>query len=473
MAYGVVDYGPMVLLALAATTALRAARPHLVSTVMLRALLSRGVPALSPGGLAAFRFVFGLTLALYVYAQPFPGDVVPPQLQRTDVPLTDWAPIQWLAEHPPIVRAGQWISISSAVLFAIGILPRLFYGVAVAGIVQWLLAFSLQSDSHPFGVLIFPLLCLLAAPWSDAPLVFRFARTTPASTRDPDKRYGYAPWLLSVALGIAWAGAAWAKVREEGPDWILNGTVRYHFVSDASHAPIDWGLTLATMPRIAVALSAGAVLIEALTLSVAFVRMPMLRLAMGVAALSVLSGFYLFQGVLWPAWWVLLLGFLPWHWFNGSASIGGQWHPSKVSRAQLYCLLGLAFQQFFVSAAFIELPPVASRYDMYSKTHASPEDYERENPAIGRRILSEDAGGIRADLTECVSDLTDPIWATLGTLEPGAPPPSTAPLKVCHAEGTTPQRYVLEESRCPFDWNSGGFTCVYRDKLIAALPVSD
>ena len=206
-AYGVVDYGPLVLLALAAATALRAARPHFVSAAALRTLLSRGIPALSPGGLAVFRFVFGLVLALYVYAQPFPVDVVPPDLQRTDVPLADWAPIQWLAEHPPVVRAGQWISIVSASLFAVGILPRLLYGVAVAGIVQWLLPFSLQSDSHPFGVLLLPLLCLLVVPWDDAPPVFRRPGRIPASAGRPDIRYGFAPWLLGMALGVAWAGA--------------------------------------------------------------------------------------------------------------------------------------------------------------------------------------------------------------------------------------------------------------------------
>ena len=471
VAYGVVDYGPLVLLALAAVTALRAARPHVVSAATPRALLSRGIPALSPRGLAVFRFVFGLTLALYVYTQPFPRDVVPPLLQRTDVPLANLGPIQWLAEHPPIVRAGQWIAVAAAVLFAIGIVPRLVYAIAVAGIVQWLLAFSLQSDSHPFGVLLLPLLCLLVVPWGDAPPVFPLPGGTPKSAGGPNKRYGYAPWLLSFALGVAWAGAAWAKVRE-GPGWIFNGTVRYHFVSDSSHAPVDWGLAIAMMPRIAVVLSAGAVLIEALTLPVAFVRMPMLRLTIGVAAMSVLTGFYLFQGILWPAWWLLLLGFLPWHWFDRAANVGGRWRTSSISRGQLFCILGLSLQQILISVAFIELPPLASRYDMYAKTHASPEDYDRENPGIGRRILTEDNRGIRTDLTECASDLSEPIWATLGTLEAGAPLPSTAPLKTCHGD-SAPQRYLLMEDRCFFDWNAGGFYCVYRDKLIATLPVSD
>jgi len=126
-----------------------------------------------------------------------------------------------------------------------------------------------------------------------------------------------------------------------------------------------------------------------------------------------------------------------------------------------------------ISAAFIELPPLASRYDMYSKTHASPEDYDRENPHIGRRIMAEDSRGIRADLTECASELREPIWAALGALDPADSPPSTAPLKACHADGPAPVRYLLTEEQCLFNWNTGQPYCVYRDKLIATLAVSD
>ena len=472
LAFRLVDQGPLLLLALAAIAALRSAKPHLVSAAALRALLSRGIPALSPRGLAVFRFAFGIALALYVYAHPFPADVVPPHLQRPNLPHADLAPIQWLAGHPPVVRAGQWMSIASAVLFAIGILPRLFYGVSVAGIVQWLPVFSLQSDIDQFGVLLFPLLGLLLVPWGDAPPVFRLSERTPTSPGCADIGYGYAPWLLSLAFGVAWAGAAWAKMRE-GPGWILNGAVRYHFVSDFSQAHVDWGLAIAAMPIVAVILSGGAVLIEALTLPVAFVRMPLLRLAMGVVAASLLTGFYFFLGVLWPAWWILLLGFLPWHWIDRSAGVDAQWRASTVSRGQLLFILGLLLQQVLISAAFIDLPPVASRYDMYSKAHASPADYERENPSVARRILAEDSLGVKSDLTACASKLSNPTWAALRALEPGARPPSTAPLKACQAEGAVPQRYLLLEDNCPFGWTTGRFYCAYQDKLIAMLPVSD
>jgi hypothetical protein len=473
LAFRLVDQGGLLLLVFAAIAALRATRPHLISAVALQALLCRGIPALSLRGLAAFRFVFGIALALYIYAYPFPADVVSPDLHRqAQLPYADLAPIQWLASHPSVVRVGQWMGIASAVLFAIGVLPRLFFVAVVASIVQWLPVFSLQSDIDQFSVLLLPLLGLLLVPWGDAPPLFRFSKGTLTSAGHPNIRYGYAPWLISVALGVAWIGAAWAKIRE-GPDWILNGTIRYYLVSDHSQAHIDWGLAIASMPIVAVILSGCAVLIETLTLSVAFVRMPMLRLAMGFAAASLLTAFYLFQGILWPAWWILLLGFLPWHWFNQSATIDSQWRASTVSRGQLLFILGLLIQQILISAAFVNIFPVASRYEMYSKTYASPTDYDREHQSITRRILAEDSSKVRTDLTICASDLSKPTWADLGELEPGHLP-STSPLKACHAEDSVPQRYLLLEDNCPFDWEMGRrFHCVYQDKLIATLPVSD
>lgn len=82
------------------------------------------------------------------------------------------------------------------------------------------------------------------------------------------------------------------------------------------------------MPRLAILLSACAVLIEGLTIVAAFVKMPTVRLGLGLAAMSILTGFYLFQGVMWPAWWILLLGFLPWQSFDRSTDVAS---PSRAS----------------------------------------------------------------------------------------------------------------------------------------------
>jgi hypothetical protein len=458
LAFAIADYGPPLLLLLALAAGLCARRPDLATLAHARHALTRAIPELSPRGLTVFRLVYGVVLVAYIYLHPSPQEAIPREAQRSDVPLIDVAAIQWLVAHPAVVRAGQLTAMAAAALFAAGVMPRVCYAIAVAGIVQWLLMLSLHEDSHQFGVLILPLIALLPVPWH-----------APDSGRH--KRYGYAPWLLSFALGVAWLGAAWAKVRE-GPGWILNGTVRYHFVSDAGNAPVDWGLAIAAMPLVAVLLSGGAVLIESLTIAPAFVRTPFVRLLAGVAAMSVLAGFYVFQGILWPAWWLLLLGFVPWQWFDRSATPDTTASRVTLSRAQLFCIVALGLQQVVMSAAFIEFPPVSSRYDMYSKTHDSPADYERENPGIVRRILAEDASGDRTDVTACAADLAGTPWSNVRAIDPQAGSPSTAPLRACLGEAPPPERYVVLEDRCPFDWNAGETRCMYRDKLIGAFPAS-
>ena len=455
-ALALVDRGPILLVLFAAAAALFAARPRTTPTpARVVRFLTRGIPALSPRELAIFRLVFGIALLLYVYLQPFPREAIPRELQRGDVQIGALPPMQWLAAHPQVVRAGQWTAVVSAAFFSLGVLPQLFFAVAVAGTVQWLFALSLQSDSHQFGVFLLPLIGLLAAPWDAAPPLWRIRHADGL----PDRRNGYAPWFLILALGVAWAAAAWAKLRD-GPGWVLNGTVRYHFVTDYRNAHVDWGLAIAAMPLVAIALSAGAVLIEGLTIAAAFVKPPMLRLVAGLAAMSVLIGFYLFQGLMWPAWWLLLLGFLPWRWPGGATGTTPDAQARSLSRAQLCLIVAVLVQQFVVSAAFVECPPLASRYDMYSTTHDSPEAFDRDNPGISRRIVAVDAGGATADVTSCTFTTSGPL-------------PPAVPLNACQTGKIKPERYLILESQCLFDWKAGRPYCRYRDKLIATVPISN
>ena len=127
-------------------------------------------------------------------------------------------------------------------------------------------------------------------------------------------RYGYSVWVPGLVVGVAYAAAAWAKlnVPPGWTDWVLNGTVEYHFIGDSVNAPVDWGLQFARFPFAAILASFGVVAIEAGLVTAAFVRNEWYRLTLGVAALLLFSGFYLFMGVFWPAWWILLLSFLPW-----------------------------------------------------------------------------------------------------------------------------------------------------------------
>ena len=119
-------------------------------------------------------------------------------------------------------------------------------------------------------------------------------------------------WVSGLVFGVAFAAAAWAKAVGTGPSWILNGSVKYHFITDSLNAPVDWGLRLAGHPQLAVLASLGTVVAEALVITAAFSRNGGYWLGLGAVALGMLAGFGLFMGVFWYRWWILLLGFLPW-----------------------------------------------------------------------------------------------------------------------------------------------------------------
>ena len=459
-ALALVQVLPVLLLLAAIVAAIFAVRPAWPDAARLAVVggLTRGVPELSPQAMGRFRVVLGLVLTVYVLAHPYDRDPLPRNRHRTDAPLVDVEPVHWLAEHPAVVSAGQWVAVGGFALFALGIRPRLTYAVAAFGVTQWLFTVTLRNGSHPYGVLILPLLCLIAVPWH---------------VRDgaPAKRFGYAPWLLAFSLGVAWAGAVYAKVGG-GLDWVLDGAVRYHFVTDVEYARVPWGLQIATSPVLSVALSAGSILVESLPLVAAFSRSPWLRLAAALAGMGLLGSFYLFMGLLWPAWWILLLGLLPWEWLErraGVRPVADAGAPGQISRPQLACVALLAAQQIAVSAAFPEFEPISSRYDMYSKSYSSPAEFDRENPGKDRRIVAVAPNGASTNITGCASALNEP--AVIEALRADVPVTLTsAPsLATCAPDQANLPRFVVVEDQCLFNWDRGEFYCLYRDRPVGTL----
>lgn len=430
-------------------------------------VVSRGVPALSPFALAAFRLAFGTALALYVAASLYPKGPFPRALHGSLPSFVDNELIHAIAANGEAVRAIQTASIAAAVLFAVGVRPRATYAMAAAGVVLWMLARALRDTAHQFGILLVPLLCLLPVPWGEAPPVHHWSRGSLSTARS--KRYGYAPWLLTLALGLAFAAAAWAKLRE-GPGWVLNGTVKYAFVADGENARVDWGLTIATMPRIAVLMSAAAVTSEAMIIVSAFVRGAGPRMIAGLAGTTLLAGFFLFQGVLWPAWWILLLGFLPWHWLGRGQASSALYTAARLSGTQAACAVALIALQVVVSGRFVEVEPVASRYDMYSTTRSSPAQFDREEPDVRRRVVAIGSDGTHMDITACLSHQTNvlsDLWAAVG----GGRRPPTDTLTGC-AKGLMASRFRLLEDERAFDWTAGRFYWRYRGRPVAEIAAS-
>ena len=231
------------------------------------------IPAGSAEQVAVLRIVLGVALlALFRQQRVGPAFV----LQSTNV-LTSLH--QWLLA--PFVRAPnltQWILpwlLVWSVLFIAGAASRFSYLMLTFGAFAWATVLTTRLGYHMVSALLVALLCLIPSRWGDTWSVDAWWRRRqlrlPARTGTPQE-YGYTIWMPGVVVGVIFAAAAVAKLHESGIAWILNGTVKYHFLSDAASAPLDWGLRVGLYPKLAVALSFAAILIEAAIVFGSFAR---------------------------------------------------------------------------------------------------------------------------------------------------------------------------------------------------------
>lgn len=315
--------------------------------------IAEAIRRLSPPGsaraVAAFRILFGSALLAIVITNPVP------------------AVLPWLL---------FW-----GVAFVAGAAARVSFVMLAAGMLAWAAQVTTGNGHHPVSALLLALIGLSLSHWGDTWSVDAWlARRRGASPPARDAReYGYTYWIPGAVLGVAFAAAALAKLRDSGLVWITNGTVKYHFLTDAANAPFDWGVQVGRYPALAVALSFSAILVEGTLILFACAHAYRARAAAGLAAAGLLLGFYAFQGLFWPGWWILLLSFLPWHLITDAtrtvpvpAPVGR----ALVTRLQPVMVILLLLQQVVVSGLEIELEPALSTYDMYSTTYPDAEAYE-------------------------------------------------------------------------------------------------
>lgn len=338
----------------------------------------RGVPDISAEAAGAFRIGFALALLGLVALLDF-GDAR--------------------------IKAA---TLAALLLFAIGLWTRPASVVAVAGLTFYAIA---TRRGHDWSMPLLTFWCLLPARWADAWSVdaaLRQWRQVP-SRELRGRAYGFAIWLPGLTLGSALAAAAVAKLSRSGFEWVTTGAVRYHFVEDSADAPVDWGLWIASHDTIPVLLSAGALAAEAAFILVIFFAGARARAMFGVVGLLLFGGFYLFQGVLWLPWWIVLTAFLPW------GLIGrGQALERPVSRplrfAHAFVVLVVLVQQAIASAWHIEIEPFISPYPMYSNTYRSPADFnDREQGAFRyqRYYFEIDTPRGTLDVTDRIRALDD------------------------------------------------------------------
>ena len=351
-------------------------------TMTFLAWIRTVIPEVSAEAAGAFRIVFGTALLIFVLRRPVGESWTADQINVLSVPhqqlLNLFREAPWLAGWIAPWVAG-WGS-----LFIAGAFTRTAFALTSLGVFAWAILYTTRTTYHTVCALLVTLLCLLWSRWGDAWSADTVLRRRRVARAEPQE-YGYTVWMPGLVLGVIFAAAAFAKLRESGFAWILNGTVKYHFLSDSGQAMVDWGLQLGRHHWLAVLLSFGAIAIESLVIVGALSRRYFYRFVAGAAAFALLSGFSLLQGLFWPGWWILLLSFLPWHLIGSGAAPTAHASPlgdtiaSRLFRpahvAIIVAFLGL---QLVVSSLKIEVSPLISTYDMYSTTYASPAEYERK-----------------------------------------------------------------------------------------------
>jgi hypothetical protein len=342
----------------------------------------------SAEALAIFRVMFGAACVAYFVTHPvdaewLSGAYAESGLQRIALDAFRATPAAVALIQPWIVFWG--------VAFIAGAMARLSFVMLTLGAFAWGLIFTVQIGSHSVEVPLVTMLCLLWSRWGDAWSLdawWRNRRRPVAigGISNPRSRaYGYSMWIPGLVLGTSLAAAAYSKMRESGLAWILNGSVKYHFLSDAHQAPVDWGLRLAQNDLVAILLSFAGVATEALIIVGVCCTMYRYRLAAGTATAALMLAFWLFQGLFWPFWAIMMLTFLPWHRIRAPRP-----HPAAAAPpasnpvaprypylrwAQLVCGVIVVGQQVVVSAYRAEYAPLASAWNMYSTTYASTAEY--------------------------------------------------------------------------------------------------
>jgi hypothetical protein len=240
------------------------------------------IPDASPEAVASFRVVFGVCLLTVIFRRPVTAAIAADT--SNVISGVHRALLQVFVSAPWMVDSLQWWIGIWGVLFIFGAFARIAFAALTAGVLAWALLYTTTTTYHTVSSLLLALLVLQGSRWSDAWSVDAWRRGR-IEKADP-KVYGFTVWLPGVILGVVLAAAAVAKLLDAGFAWILNGTVRYHFLSDSPQAMVDWGLWIGRSPALSVMLSFAAVAIEALVIVGALASSFRYRLLAGTAALT-------------------------------------------------------------------------------------------------------------------------------------------------------------------------------------------
>ena len=452
--------------------------------------IERGVPMVSAETVGVFRIVFGTAVLWFALTHPvYPALLGPYEVASAEGPYG--TVVRWLSDRPDTVLAIETYLMISGALFVVGLFTAVSFAIFVAAFFLWASVYTVTTSTHAVGVLCVALACLTVVRWGDAYSVDAWRRRTRGRQRPPasPRQYGLALWIPRLVMGLAFLAAAWSKAGNQF-EWVWNGTVRYHFISDLEHALVPWGPALTQNRGMAVLMSGAAVAIESLLITAVFSSSEKYRLFLAAAAALLMAGFVLFQGVLWWAWWILLLAFLPWQRLrlphlevrgaSGSEQAGmavsqdsvltGTAAGTSLTPIQRLAVGAVIALQLVASIGQIEARPFVSAYDMYSATYASAEDYESAANLVYRLVLFEN--GQPRDVPECLVD------DRAAALVPAAAGGSTSErqrirslLAPCVASTPTATDFALEGDRQVYNWDERRFEWKRALDVVGPFPV--
>jgi hypothetical protein len=440
--------------------------------------LASVVPPLSASQLGLFRIVFGTALLTVFFDEAvFLIDPLPRDLHRDYSPLADIGWVHWLAASETALTTGAIAVYLALAAFIVGLYTRLAFFIVSIGFFCHAIVVLQSSGVHNLGVLTVTLLGLLIVPWGDGLSVdSRFARSRRGPARS-QYEYGFAIWLPGFTMGLAFLAAAIAKLTFGGLAWITDGAVKYHFVEDAFNAPTSLGLWVASHQAAAVACSLGAVAIEALFVLNVLNPSPAWRAAFGLSGAVLLSGFYLFHGVFWPGWWLLLLVFLPWQSFNPRAT-----PIARVSRTLPWqysaIVLGLLIAQAYASASRTEVEPLLTWFPMYAHTWESTEDFDAAREERMSRFSFWIGDMDITDWVERVGSRDALVAAATKGERSELLESQRSSLKFLRTQyqadfDSTNTRVEIRRDRQAFDWTSGQFVQVEHDALLGIVELAE
>jgi hypothetical protein len=438
------------------------------ATVSLARFLERGVPEVHAETAGLFRIAFAAAVVTYfaIYrvdatwlARTFDSEVEGALHARV---------LEWLAERQFLIDLIHPWLMTFGGLFLIGAFTRATYALFVLGVLAWAYVAMSVDSTHPHAVLVLTIVALLPARWNDAwsvDAVRRRRARAPALLSIATKAYGYSTWVPILTLGIGFAAAAWAKltVPPTWTSWVLNGTVKYHLVTDSAHAPIGWGVQLVRYPNLAILLSLVALAVEALVITAAFSRNERWRLGVGITTASLFAGIGLFMGIVWPGWWIPLIAFLPWrrwprrHVPAPAEETRGSYR--RLTVAQLTVVVAVVLQQVIVSALKLERAPMFSWYDMYSRTYTSTANYNTRIPPEYHIVVAEESGRVQLRCQPHDELVRDFEAAVKG--ETGARRRVWRALRGCGADPTHARDVRLIGRARTYDWNRLEFVQTY------------